>query len=756
MPSISRLPGARTVVSRILRLSCICLFLATSASCLNPKADPVVAVPPPPPPTFQAAVNAYYDGKSGRSLFMLEGLLTKHPTATRPRWELVHQFEEVGNYASAIRELKSLYGLSKDTAKIEEALFSARVLGGRLDAARSMLPLARTSYRSLFFEALLRMDLGEKSRAERLFSKSLGLHENQPMAWYFLGRLAFDARDYQTARADFQEGRALNPDLTIAIPPLARALLADGDYARAYPLLLRARNILPNSKRIRSDIAEVEKRQPQLVRERERASSYQQRTTFPPRVTTFPERSALTPLIRVGLAEHLESLTIKTGGAFRVRSLAPSGSVAYHGTGGELLKLTSTGSEVRMSIEGGPTFLTWTAPVVLTYAKKGDTTEIFDLVTGKGSFYATSGDRAYRGAMIFRPTAKGFTVVNRLPLEEYLYSVLPSEMFSFWPMAALKAQAVAARSYTLASMGAFESKGFDVYGSVLSAAYTGVGNESPSTTKAVNATQGEILVLHGKPLKAYYNANSGGYTENTTVVWGGRPQGMKAVPDPRVKKRSHFISLTALTAWLRSDPASYSSVPPFFSPSSYRWVKWVPAREIEREIAKVKKIGRVLAIIPRGRGISGRVDRVEVMGTMANVTLTGDNIRALLGNLRSTLFTLRPKFGSDGFPQYFIFTGGGWGHGVGMDQDGAAGMASAGYSYKQILSHYYPLAHLQRISAIKGRLPLLTHQRRSAGASQAGKGKAGATSSTKPAATSPDPATPSKKPAAPPPAGKRE
>ena len=90
--------------------------------------------------------------------------------------------------------------------------------------------------------------------------------------------------------------------------------------------------------------------------------------------------------------------------------------------------------------------------------------------------------------------------------------------------------------------------------------------------------------------------------------------------------------------------------------------------------------------------------KILIKGTTGEYLLTGDlNIRTKLGGLKSTLFTIQPKLGADGLPEYFLFTGAGWGHGVGMCQSGAAGMAADGHSYQEILLHYYPGAQITQV-----------------------------------------------------------
>jgi SpoIID/LytB domain protein len=331
----------------------------------------------------------------------------------------------------------------------------------------------------------------------------------------------------------------------------------------------------------------------------------------------------------------------------------------------------------------------------LSYVDPADTTILFDLQYGQGSFWAGNEDRLYRGAIELDPRAEGLTVVNLLSVEEYLYSVLPSEMPSHWPQACLQAQAVAARSYTLANLGRFASRGFDLLGSVASAAYRGLGAETPAVRAAVDATRGLVLTEGGKPLSAFYSANCGGHTDTTLVAWGF-PSALPAVPDPLQGPRPFPLDPEGLARWLSDRPAAYCAHPEYSAFSANRWQLWVSRQEIERRLAN-PELGSVLGIAAGGRGQSGRAAEARIRGTTGELTVRRDALRWVLGGLRSNLFVVEPKLGPDGLPEYFLFTGGGWGHGVGLCQSGAAGMAAAGFSAAEILAHYYGGAPLQRV-----------------------------------------------------------
>ena len=143
------------------------------------------------------------------------------------------------------------------------------------------------------------------------------------------------------------------------------------------------------------------------------------------------------------------------------------------------------------------------------------------------------------------------------------------------------------------------------------------------------------------------------------------------------------------------NPVSYSSSPEYYHRSSYRWRLLVSADEIEARTGY--SVGDITGIRTGGRGKSGRVEKVLIKGTEGEKVIKGDKIRKSLGGLRSSLFIILPKLGRNGMPEYFIFAGAGWGHGVGMCQTGAAGMAHEGFTYKEILNHYYPAAELEPI-----------------------------------------------------------
>lgn len=280
-------------------------------------------------------------------------------------------------------------------------------------------------------------------------------------------------------------------------------------------------------------------------------------------------------------------------------------------------------------------------------------------VSAEGDFPVRVEDklRAYRGTVELRHTEAGLTVVNELELEAYLYGVLKMEINPAWPAEAVKAQAVAARTLAVASLGRFAREGYDVRDTTDSQVYGGVTFEDPRATAAVDATRGLVAVYAGQPILAVYHADSGGRTESSENVWGRPYPYLRGVDDP-------YVAGSPYERWTVSVPLE-------------RLEDLLRAAGIAARGVRTVEVAEVSA--------SGRALRVRLAGPDGSWEVSGHRLRTLLGPdvLRSTLFRVRV----DG--NLAVFDGRGWGHGVGMSQWGARGMALRGWDFVRILQHYY-------------------------------------------------------------------
>lgn len=264
------------------------------------------------------------------------------------------------------------------------------------------------------------------------------------------------------------------------------------------------------------------------------------------------------------------------------------------------------------------------------------------------------GNRAYRGQMMIRPKADQLSVINTLDLEEYLLAVVPSEMPASWPLEALKAQSIAARSYAVANLGKHGSEGYDVSATVDDQVYNGIQGETENSNTAVAQTKGLVIKHRGNTVSAFFHSAGGGCTELAEHVWGKPVPYLKSVMD-------------------------YDDRSPHFE-----WTRQFPVLAAEECLKKAgKDVGSLLAIMPIVKTSSGRVKTAMVVGTQGPAVLSGEELRRVFA-LPSCLFNA--CIDSNGS---YVFAGRGHGHGLGMSQWGARTLAEQGYNAAQIVAYYY-------------------------------------------------------------------
>jgi stage II sporulation protein D len=342
--------------------------------------------------------------------------------------------------------------------------------------------------------------------------------------------------------------------------------------------------------------------------------------------------------VRVRLVEDARSLSVTTFSPFLWTSTESEWSAHRHaGTH----RITATGSGLLVEGQSIPVrSLTITAP-----------RNVFEL-----------NQRLYRGSLRVTLGNDGALIATEeLPVEDYVRGVLPSEMPSRWPQQALMAQAVAARTFALHR--ALSSSGRS-WISRLDLAYRGVDGESRRSDRAVRETRGTVLEWSGRPLPAFFHSTCGGHTASAVSVFGG--------PD--------IPPLTGVPCqWDEDSP-------------QYRWTCTLSLSEIAEKL-KPRGITRVTSIQTGDRTRTGRLEHVVINGDKRIPTGV---FRLEVGarDIKSTAFSLSREGNA------VRFSGKGWGHGVGMCQWGAHGMAEGGYSWRGILEHYYPGAKLTSIAEL--------------------------------------------------------
>lgn len=266
--------------------------------------------------------------------------------------------------------------------------------------------------------------------------------------------------------------------------------------------------------------------------------------------------------------------------------------------------------------------------------------------------------RIFRGEIKVLRNNKGLLVINVVNLEEYLYGVIRNEVSTWWPMEAIKAQAIAARTYALYQIKESRGKDYDVTADVSSQVYGGIFSEKWRTSKAVDKTKGKVITYNGTIFPTYYHATCGGGTFDASYLWKIDLPPLKGVKCDWCKKSPH-----------------------------YSWEKWVPVQKIKAKLEGAGyAIGNILGFEATKTDPSGRILEIRIKGSTNTVDIQGKDFRRIIEPdiLRSTNFKVTLV------GPYVAFEGLGWGHGVGMCQWGAYYMARAGKKTEEILSFYYP------------------------------------------------------------------
>ncbi len=331
----------------------------------------------------------------------------------------------------------------------------------------------------------------------------------------------------------------------------------------------------------------------------------------------------------------------------------------------------------------------------------------------------------YRGGFECRELTDGeITVVNTVPVEAYLYSVVCREMSPSWEVEALKAQAVCARNFALGRINYHKQYGFDVCRTVCCQAYATTADRTDSVHTAVDETRGELLFYDGQLVQAVYSSSMGAYTEDVKYVWGSKFPYLVSVENPYEDTENIYNgkwtkSLTKARATEIMKERGYDIgdvtdiVIKELTPANGVLKLLVQgtkgSKTFERESCRtvfseatysqrytVTTGGQ--AIYPDVNVYDGKSQKTSSLGT---VTVLGGDGKPTQINKTSTTFDGKSKqqytvTSTSGDANTFVFTGEGWGHGVGMSQYGAKGMAAAGFDYKGILTHYYTGTHIEK------------------------------------------------------------
>lgn len=439
------------------------------------------------------------------------------------------------------------------------------------------------------------------------------------------------------------------------------------------------------------------------------------------------------PQLRVGVLEDYDTVTGSLNGIF----------VDLDGTRREGdFTCSAAGNEIHVVFKKDGREL-HTAGTALTPVTSDASFVLHEVTIGVKFHWERKESQTFRGALqlLTRP-GKGITAINVVPLEEYLKSVISSEMSATAPAALLKAHAITSRSWLVAMLERAAEEGhtprgttpldattselirwytredhdlYDVCADDHCQRYQGVTKIiSPTVASAIEETRGVFLVYQGRICDARFYKACGGLTEEFANCWEDRQVPyLHSIADSRASLPP-ITSEEQMRAWVSSSPDAFCNtrdasilrqVLPSFDQETTDFFRWkVLYSRIELEDLLLRKsgikFGTLRALVPVERGPSGRIVRLRIEGSERTITVGKElEIRRWLSpsHLYSSAFVVDAECDAAGIPQRFILHGSGWGHGVGLCQIGAAVMAVQGYPAEEIVRHYFRGADVKRL-----------------------------------------------------------
>ena len=354
----------------------------------------------------------------------------------------------------------------------------------------------------------------------------------------------------------------------------------------------------------------------------------------------------------------------------------------------------------------------------------------------------TINGKQYRGCLRFAVNGTVMTAVNVVDLEEYLYGVIPAEMPASYGEEALKAQTLAARTYAMTKLNAHKSSGYELCDTINCQVYKGYSGEDSKTNAVVDETEGEIICYNGTPIEAVFSASTGGYTENSENVWNSVVPYLRAVPEVGEYGNNTWtktLTLSQLDSLLSAKGENIGSaqdivitkistggrvqemkivgtsgsvtltkenIRTYFSgacgslPSKMFTINGKGgdpssgSRSVQRQATKSSSTGSLTSSAATN-GITAKTEVTLSAMNGKNLKLDGLSVSENTNSNQNT-----PVISTGDYQIYdvnistvengtFVFEGSGNGHGVGLSQNGAQGMAQQGYSYEEIIKHYY-------------------------------------------------------------------
>ncbi len=682
---------------------------------------PLFSIETPNP--YIEANNHYLQGNIEEALSGYENVISSVPKITEAYLNAGVLYQGQGKTEQAVDALKKASKLDKNTLAIKEKLaWFAYLSGDCKTATKTAKKILKSNEHSLWGLLSLGTCLQEKEKWQKSLEPLIKLAESYPnnvLGSWLIAQSYMKLGLFEEAIASYKKVLEIDYTFLEARFPLAQALKKAGRYQEAkkfYDLVL---DMDPQYAEALSESNELLmaahlEEAPSVVNLRATPNTpvtAKSELTIMAQTTTNQKLTTKSPTIRIAIGTSSSGnpltragIMFRAKGNFKIIKKA-SRRLLAQGKKGEVWSVRAGATKIpslQFIRPNGKPLGIYTETILL----EGAYSFILHHVPfGQGFAWAGNEDREYRGSIEIKPDEEhGLIVINNVKLEQYLTSVLASEMFPGWPMEALKAQAVIARSvaqYKTKYEKPHRNFGYHLCDGQHCQVYIGVGAERSKTRQAVAETQKEVLSYKGKAINALYHANCGGKTHAAWELpgWWGATYLTSTLdldgPDSYPKSPWDFDQ------WIKGYPKALCANSKFANPLSFRWIRVISAQDLEQRVSRVWDIGSIKNVVALKRTSAGYITALKIVGTKRAVTVEKEHeIRRLLGlgQIRSNLTVLNIKRNAEGNPETIFIFGGGWGHGVGLCQAGAAGLAETkNATYQEILQHYYPEAKLEKL-----------------------------------------------------------
>lgn len=656
-----------------------------------------------------ASDGPYYSGKPENGIKYFEEKIAEDKNNKMNYLNLASVYKEFGENRKAFEMYREVLNINDREVRAHFELAKMYYFLGAYNYAEEeinyFLRWGITNWEVFFWRGSILLAMEKFGAAEAAFSKAVEADPRRAAVYVKIAELniargmikeAIDS--YKTA---MKKDKTYTEELTRKVAMLNEK---KGDYAAAYVNWRQANEIDTKDPVAAEKMQQYVSSIPNLKEKVESFNREKQlkRDSYIPADMEPVEGAAGIPKIEIGLMEKVFYIYMKSGSDFKVlnEQLQP----VFDGLAGKeyFIEAEKDGKKASFApVDGSKPPVTFRKKIHVVKDREGASMAVYNVQYGEGFYWSGKTDTTYRGDFKVVLLDKALNLVNIVNVEEYLYGVVPSEMPSSWKLEALKAQTVAARTYTFRHLNRHRSKGFDLCSQQHCAVYKGTSGESKSTNRAVEETKGEVLFGSDyNMMDAFYSHCCGGHTTDIKEAWGMKSiksleGAFDAKPQNWNKEWNFPLDPFFLEEWVRTMPDVYCKATGN-NETSFRWIRYLDAESLEYYINKRFKVGKILDLKPLKRGKSGALTKLYIKGDKGSDTVGFDTMRNILGKIRSNVIKWEYRRDAKGYIKDIYIYGAGWGHGVGMCQRGANGMAEHDKAYNEILYHYFPGSYIKR------------------------------------------------------------